>query len=109
MAMQAYRPPTATLEARNPFLLCEDALKGTCKSETCTPDRHAMCPILSPEFGITVIKPIVANVLTMKARKADCFDGEYEAGPFAANGPRHDNDFKTIANIKVLPTTDEVS
>ena len=106
--MQAYRPTKATSKGRSKYPLCDAFLNGSCKSEGCTPDRHAMYPLMTKN-EIDSLVPSVTNVLTTKARKADRFDDKYNAGPTGANGPRHDNDYESIADVKILPTIDEVS
>ena len=49
-----------------------------------------------------------ANVLSPNARNPSNFEDENGPGYLALAGPRHDNDHVMVANIKILPTADEV-
>jgi hypothetical protein len=109
--MESYKalvPPPPALEERNLRELCPDYVAGYCIND-CHPTTHQIFRICGTE-GNRVRLCMHANFLTAhhhRLKSKDPYDSD-GAGRHSLAGPRHDNDYEDIQDIKILPTIDEV-
>ena len=95
-----------------PFFLCDDFINGFCRrGDDCT-KSHEICSIPADESAVTTTwKTLTSNCLSMEPRGQSqnrvLFDDD-GPGELSQHGARHDNDHVDIADIKILPTTDEI-
>ena len=108
-AMPAHVPSSPRLQSYPLKSLCQDFVHGVCKSQACSPEKHAMLSVSDTEVKRSMTHVSIANFLTSEPRKANILTGHLGPGHFNWDGERHDNDFANVDDIKILPTTDEVS
>ena len=90
--------------------LCTDNVSGFCRRGDRCLKSHEICAIPSDTLGAPTIQsepnrllPKPRGSLYDKRRLEDDWPGE-----LSSHGPRHDNDYVSIKDIKILPTTDEI-
>ena len=107
--------PPPKLETKPLSDLCKDYVNGYCREGDHCTQKHDICLVLDP----TALKPthittINHNALSSRPRASRAspdqspFDEDDLPGSLSKLGPRHDNDFHDIRQIRVLPTTDEI-
>ena len=92
--------------------ICSDFVDGFCPNKDACSKSHKV--VLVQELSSTKRTDrlsSVPNILSLEPRVAPqdgvMFD-EDGPGSLSSAGARHDNDFESIKDIKILPTTDEV-
>lgn len=101
--------PPSSLPIIAPYFLCDDYINGFCRrGEQCN-KSHEICTISSdsPELPRVQSPP---NYLCLDPRTSSRNEQFEHDGPgvLSNHGPRHDNDYVEIQDIKILPTTDEI-
>ena len=109
---RAFSAPQPVLQDLTESELCNLSLVGftsSCKGN-CPLPSHQIFRVTGTEDDHRPIRlPFVQNTLSTAKRlkSKDPFDHD-GAGKYCDTGPRHDNDFESIRDIKILPTTDEI-
>ena len=112
----AYVPDEPSLESKSLSVVCSGYVGGFCQFHEGCPMNSTHCIRLIDE---TPLPPPAAscmwrNVLTLEPRNAPYnkeayFDNDGPGILSSVQDARHDNDHVLIQDIRILPTTDEVS
>lgn len=107
--IKAAELPPSSLPVIAPYFLCDDYIKGFCRrGEQCN-KSHEICITSTNIFQLPRIQS-TPNFLSLNPRnplRKEHFDDD-GPGVLSKYGPRHDNDYVDIQDIKILPTTDEI-
>ena len=111
-ALQAHHHIVPHLEKVPLSEVCSDFVDGFCPNRDACSESHKVVRIQEhSSTKRTEHLPSVPNFLSLEPRVAPqdgvMFD-EDGPGSLSSAGARHDNDFESIKDIKILPTTDEV-
>ena len=104
-----YEVPAPTLSSLPLEELCKEGVLGVCTNEKCS-KNHALSLVSDDEEFVFVRGDpfnTLSNVPRPQISREHPFD-EDGAGSSAKGGPRHDNDFSRITEIRIMPTVDEV-
>lgn len=102
----------ASLESQPLYSVCEDYVNGYCANDQNCNKSHKIVLLDGTSVVKDPITLVKCNHLLYEPRKGpkrgeSAFDSD-GPGRLCTNGPRHDNDYEEIGDIKILPTTDEV-
>ena len=92
--------------------LCEAFVNGNCQDQECQ-SLHEIRFI--DEYSTTSVPTLLGtspNYLSLEPRRRPSNEHVFDddgPGHFSKLGPRHDNDHVEVQDIRILPTTDEVS
>ena len=108
--IRAAQRERSALPSVPPFFLCQDYVDGFCRHGESCAKSHDICEIADTNPQPLPVEA-VANYLSFELRKALNTRILFEhdgPGELSELGPRHDNDYVSIKDIKILPTTDEI-
>ena len=111
-AIKAHPDIAPRLECIPLSAICQDFVYGFCKNRDACSKIHKIVLVQDTTIPTTPVTPSsISNYLSLEPRVALPSDRTFdEDGPgrLSTAGARHDNDFESIKDIRILPTTDEV-